>query len=131
MKTGWQHTRDESGRDVKCAPHTLAEAVYMDETEARTIKEAIEKREKVAWEDVQNKPTAYPPAAHTQGWDTVADKPDVFPPAAHTQGWDTLIDPPDIAGMIQAALNAANQRRSQPQDWQNTRLATLFQTPAA
>ena len=36
-----------------------------------------------SWNDLTDKPTEFPPAAHNQGWETITDKPADFPPSAH------------------------------------------------
>lgn len=68
------------------------------------LREVLEKLEAgggVAWDDITNKPTEFPPEAHTHvaadvtdlgalatadnvTWDDVADKPTTFTPATHT-----------------------------------------------
>lgn len=38
----------------------------------------------ITWENVDGKPTEYPPTAHSHEWADIADPPAEFPPAAHT-----------------------------------------------
>jgi Chaperone of endosialidase len=38
----------------------------------------------VTWANVDSKPTAFPPIAHTHPWADVSDKPATFPPSAHS-----------------------------------------------
>lgn len=37
----------------------------------------------IGWDDIDGKPSEYPPAPHTQGWDTITGKPTEYPPEAH------------------------------------------------
>lgn len=37
----------------------------------------------VTWDNIQGKPTEFPPEPHMQGWDTITSKPAEFTPAAH------------------------------------------------
>ena len=38
----------------------------------------------ITWENVDGKPTVYPPEAHGHGWADITDPPASFPPAQHT-----------------------------------------------
>lgn len=46
------------------------------------------------WADVLNKPTSFPPSAHTHAWVEVQDKPASFPPSAHTHAWADITNKP-------------------------------------
>ncbi len=37
----------------------------------------------IEWDDIDGKPTEFPPSAHQQGWDTITGKPSEYPPEAH------------------------------------------------
>ena len=73
----------------------------------------------VDWDEIQNKPTEFPPEAHDQGWDTITGKPADFPPSAHDHAWSEITGKPsefppeshgheiaDVDG-LQDALDAA------------------------
>lgn len=44
----------------------------------------------VSWVDITDKPTSYPPEAHTQDWTTITGRPATFPPANHNQAITTI-----------------------------------------
>ena len=48
----------------------------------------------VDWDEIQNKPTEFPPEAHDQGWDTITGKPADFPPSAHDHAWSEITGKP-------------------------------------
>lgn len=62
--------------------------------------------ESVTWDNLQDKPSTFPPSAHTQDWTTVTDKPSTFPPSAHNQGWDTITSKPATITNIDTLLAA-------------------------
>lgn len=66
---------------------TLASSVVnIDSTLTRHINNHT-----VAWDKVDGKPSAYPPAEHGHDWEKISGKPDVYPPAAHTHGGCSVI----------------------------------------
>ena len=38
----------------------------------------------ITWNDITEKPSTFPPSAHTQDWSTITGKPSSFPPSVHT-----------------------------------------------
>ncbi|MEX1655507.1 tail fiber domain-containing protein [Streptomyces pseudovenezuelae] len=48
----------------------------------------------VDWSTLTNKPSTFPPSAHTHGWADISDKPTTFPPAAHSTDWSTIVNEP-------------------------------------
>lgn len=50
--------------------------------------------EGVEWENVNNKPSTYPPSSHNHTWDSVQSKPSTFPPSSHSHSWDSVTDKP-------------------------------------
>ena len=56
----------------------------------------------VYWNDVQLKPSTFPPSTHTHLWTDITDPPAQMPPTAHTHDWATgvtnkpLTFPPDV-----------------------------------
>ena len=56
----------------------------------------------VYWNDVQLKPTTFPPSAHTHVWADITDPPTAMTPTAHTHDWATGVTnkpatfPPDV-----------------------------------
>ena len=47
-----------------------------------------------SWEDIQDKPTAYLPAAHYHKWTEVTDKPVKYLPTTHQHAWTDVTDKP-------------------------------------
>jgi hypothetical protein len=48
----------------------------------------------VYWADVLDKPTVFPPAAHTHLWQDIVDKPATFTASPHTHLWADITDKP-------------------------------------
>jgi hypothetical protein len=48
----------------------------------------------VYWGDVLDKPTSFPPIAHTHLWAEIADRPTTMAPTAHTHLWADITDKP-------------------------------------
>jgi len=48
----------------------------------------------ITWDDVDEKPDAFPPEAHNQDWSTIENPPSTYPPEAHNQDWSTIENPP-------------------------------------
>lgn len=44
----------------------------------------------VDWDDIQGKPSTFPPSAHTHDWSAITGKPSTFPPSAHTHDWNEI-----------------------------------------
>lgn len=63
----------------------------------------------VSWTDILNKPTSYPPEAHTQGWDTITGKPTEFTPAGHSQSIATINGLTTTLTDMQAEIDALKQ----------------------
>lgn len=68
------------------------------------------------WNELEEKPDAFPPEEHAHGWDEIEDKPSTFTPAEHAHGWDEIEDKPEsfpdseartAIGEIQAGINNA------------------------
>jgi len=47
-----------------------------------------------SWNDLTDKPTEYPPEAHTQDWSTITNTPADYPPSAHGHAWDEITGTP-------------------------------------
>ena len=65
----------------------------------------------VNWADVLNKPTTFPPSAHSHAWTAITDKPTVFPPVDHTHSISQVTD---LATELGALLDLVN---SKPDNW--------------
>lgn len=48
----------------------------------------------ITWENVNGKPTTFPPSAHTHAWSAVTGKPSTFAPEAHTHPWSEVTGKP-------------------------------------
>lgn len=48
----------------------------------------------VTWDDVQGKPSAFPPASHSHSWSSITSKPSTFPPSSHSHSWDSITGKP-------------------------------------
>jgi hypothetical protein len=48
----------------------------------------------VDWNTLTNKPSTFPPAAHTHLWADITDKPSTFAPAAHSHDWNSITSKP-------------------------------------
>jgi hypothetical protein len=48
----------------------------------------------VLWADVLDKPTSFPPSAHTHLWAEISDRPTTMTPTAHTHLWADITDKP-------------------------------------
>lgn len=48
------------------------------------------------WDDVQNKPSTFPPDSHSHAWSAITDKPSTFTPEAHTHLWADITDKPSV-----------------------------------
>ena len=48
----------------------------------------------LSWADIQDKPTAYLPAAHSHKWTEVTDKPVKYLPTTHQHAWTDVTDKP-------------------------------------
>ena len=48
----------------------------------------------VTWADVLDKPTVFPPTAHTHLWSEIEDRPTTMTPTAHTHLWADITDKP-------------------------------------
>ena len=57
------------------------------------------------WDDITDKPTEFPPEAHTHPWDQVTGKPSEFPPAAHTHPWNQVTGKPTDAEVGDTAFS--------------------------
>ena len=59
----------------------------------------------ITWDDVQGKPSQFPPEAHTHNWGEVEGKPTEYPPESHTH----VVS--DVNG-LQSTLNDLESRVS-------------------
>ena len=48
----------------------------------------------IMWSDIQNRPSLFPPSAHTHPWADVTGKPATFPATAHTHPWADVTGKP-------------------------------------
>lgn len=46
------------------------------------------------WADITNKPTTFPPSAHTHAWSEITGKPTTFTPSTHTHAWADITGKP-------------------------------------
>lgn len=47
-----------------------------------------------SYESLTGKPTSFPPSAHNQPWSSITEKPTTFPPSAHSHSWSDISNPP-------------------------------------
>ena len=48
----------------------------------------------ITWNDITEKPSTFPPSAHTQDWSTITGKPSSFTPSSHTHTKNQITDFP-------------------------------------
>lgn len=48
----------------------------------------------VYWNQIQNKPTTFPPSQHNHEWDDITNKPSTFPPSQHNHPWNEITNIP-------------------------------------
>jgi len=58
----------------------------------------------IYWDDVQDKPSTFPPDSHTHPWSEVTGKPSVYPPEDHTHSFTGLDD--DLQGALKFFVGA-------------------------
>lgn len=61
----------------------------------------------ITWDNVDGKPSEYPPQGHSHAWSDITDPPADYPPAQHTHAQD------DIDGLVAALAEKADT----PDDW--------------
>lgn len=47
-----------------------------------------------SWDELADKPTEFPPTAHSHPWNEITNKPTEFSPTAHSHEWDTITSKP-------------------------------------
>ena len=72
----------------------------------------------VEWDEIDGKPSEFPPEAHTQGWDTITDKPTEYPPESHTHEQSDVDGLEDRLEQIEDSITAGGGFIDAPNDGQ-------------
>jgi hypothetical protein len=48
----------------------------------------------IYWNQIQNKPSTFPPSQHYHQWEEITDIPSTFPPSQHNHLWEEITDKP-------------------------------------
>ncbi len=62
-----------------------------------------------AWAEVTEKPTTFPPSAHSHAWAEVTEKPTTFPPSAHSHPWQDVTAKPATVAALPGSVGAVGQ----------------------
>ena len=82
------------GDSVKVTSPDNLMYIVVDDTKLNTEAGYIPYSAAVKWDTIKDKPSAFPPSAHTQDWSTITGKPSSFTPSGHTHTKNQITDFP-------------------------------------
>ena len=112
--------RDSNGVDhylVKVAEISSSAVVTDTRRAVAVVDHLLAYLESPQWNNVQGKPTTFPPSDHRHDWDELDEKPSTYPPSDHEHEWGDITNPPDsfLPGMIMMWAGTEDQI---PSGWQ-------------